>query len=230
MADKSYIYGDTVNATHQIGRQKYRRPQAMLWSEQPGVLDGGFYVPPGSEIGASVLDPTYPNSFIILSDHNRQPIDIKNNRIEKRQRMVNGGMRSYFIADKATITLSWNNLPSRAFSTNPQFNSDGVTSLNSSQTSEVDATEYTIDGGAGGNELLDWYENHTGAFYVFLAYDKYREFGTDAAAYTHLRQYNQVLKMFVTDFSYSIQKRGGSNPGANSGLDLWNVSVTLEEA
>jgi hypothetical protein len=229
MADKSYIYGDTANATHQIGRQKYRRPQAMLWSEQPGVLDSGFYVPPGSEIGASVADATYPNSFIILSDHNRQPMDIKNNRIEKRQRMVNGGMRSYFVADKATITLSWNNLPSRAFSTNPQFGSDGTTALNTNTTT-TDATEYTVDGGAGGNELLDWYETHTGAFYVFLAYDKYREFGKDAAAYQHLRQYNQVLKMFVTDFSYSIQKRGGSNPSNNSGLDLWNVSVTLEEA
>jgi hypothetical protein len=84
--------------------------------------------------------------------------------------------------------------------------------------------EYTVDGGAGGAELLDWYEKHYGTFYVFLAYDKFTEFGRDAAAYAYLAQYQEVLEMYITDFTYSVQKRGGTN------FDMWDITITLEEA
>jgi hypothetical protein len=48
-------------------------------------------------------------------------------------------------------------------------------------------------------------------------------FGEDDAAYTHLPQYNQLIEMFISDFSYSVVKRGGNN------YDFWNISVALEE-
>ena len=83
--------------------------------------------------------------------------------------------------------------------------------------------QYTTDGGAGGVEILDWYENHKGSFWVYLAYDKYSNFGKDEAAYAHLPQYNQLIEMSITDFSYNVNKRGNSN------FDLWDISVTLEE-
>ena len=203
-----------TDSTYMNNRKQYARPQAILFSENPGELSGGSYVPSGYEIGNSINDS---GSFIILSDHNRSPLDFGVQRIENRQRMVNGRMRSYWIADKRTLSVSWDMLPSRSFSSDP--NLDTTTGL---PTNVV--MDYTVDGGAGGAELLDWYEKHYGTFYVFLSYDKFPEFGRDDAAYTHLAQYQEVLEMYITDFTWSVQKRGGSN------FDMWNISITLEEA
>jgi hypothetical protein len=58
---------------------------------------------------------------------------------------------------------------------------------------------------------------------MFLAYDNYSNFGSDAAAFNNLGKYNEVVEVFFSDFNYSVQKRGGSN------YDFWNISVTLEE-
>jgi hypothetical protein len=85
-------------------------------------------------------------------------------------------------------------------------------------------TPFTVDGGAGGVEILDWYNNHKGPFWVYLAYDKYINFSKDDQnRYIKLGQYNQIIEMYISDFNYSVQKRGGSN------YDFWNISITLEE-
>lgn len=73
----------------------------------------------------------YLNSTIKISEHNRQPVQISPNRIEKTQRMSNGTLRKFHIADKDSISLSWTMLPS--FST------------------------YTVDGGYGAVELKNFY-------------------------------------------------------------------------
>jgi hypothetical protein len=195
-------------------KKQYARPQAILFSDNPGETSNGIYVPSGYEIGNSLSDT---GSFITLSDHNRGSLDFGFQRIENRQRMVNGRMRSYWVADKRNLSVSWSMLPSRSYSSDPNFST--TTSLPTSQ-----VTEYTVDGGAGGAELLDWYEKHYGTFYVFLAYDKFTDFGRNDAAYTHLAQYQEVLEMYITDFTYNVQKRGGTN------FDMWDVSITLEEA
>jgi hypothetical protein len=204
------------------GRRKYHRPQAMLWSENSGTLTGGLYVPNGLEVGqdpGSESDESNYNQFLILSDDNRASIDFSNNRIETRERMINGRMRSYHIADKLQINTSWQMLPSRSYYTDPEFNA----TTGKSPYNGIVNQEYTTDGGAGGVELLDWYENHQGPFWVYLAYDKYSNFGKDSSAYGHLPQYNQLLQMYFSDFNYSVVKRGNSN------FDFWNISVTLEE-
>ena len=202
------------------GRKRYQRPQAIIWSNNSGTLSNGFYVPTGYEIGATVPGGTNPNlvdQFLILSDHNRGELNFSNERIEQRQRTINGRMRSYYIADKLNMSVSWTNLPSRANAGPAEFDSSGISAFLRS------TGEYTADGGAGGVELLDWYENHKGSFWMFLSYDKYSNFGKDEADYGNLNKYNQIVEVFISDFNYSVQKRGGNN------LDLWNVSVTLEE-
>lgn len=201
-----------ASQTYMQNRVQYSRPQGMLWSKNPGTLVDGIYLPSNSEYGSR----SGTEEFLILSDHNRGPIDFGITRIETRQRMVNGRMRSYHVADKVTIDVSWNMLPSRAFNVRPGFSTEGETLTG--------AVANTADGGAGGEEMLAWYENNTDPIWVFLAYDKYQNFGTDNAAYTHLGQYNQIIEMYITSFDYTVVKRGGSNH------DLWNVSVTLEEA
>jgi hypothetical protein len=181
------------------------RPQAMLWSDNPGILEDGYYVPQGEE-GVD---------FIIVSDHNRSEISFSNERIETRQRMVNGGMRSYWIADKLKISSSWSRLPSRPFDGNVVFDSAGdIVTAN--------YISYTVDGAAGGVDMLSWYENHPGSFYLFLSYDKYREDGIEN--YNKLQTYSQVLRVYFSSFDYNVEKRSGG------GFDFWTVNVSMEEA
>jgi len=209
-----------ATAAYLTGRRRYQRPQALLWSENPGTLVNGVYVPDGYEVQgnfAGSADPNLINQFLILSDHNRGELNFTPTRIEQRQRTINGRMRSYHIADKLTMSVSWNNLPSRSYSQDAGFLATGLSPDKNT------TGEFTTDGGAGGVELLDWYENHTGPFWMFLAYDKYSNFGKTDADYAHLAQYNQIIQVYIADFNYSVVKRGGSNH------DLWNISVTLEE-
>jgi hypothetical protein len=177
-------------------------------------------VPTGAEIGANPSGVSSSNldQFLILSDHNRGEISINTERIEERKRTINGRMRSYHIADKLDFSWSWNNLPSRAYSDFANFNQSGISAFKGSQ------DEYTADGGAGGVALLDWYENHKGSFWMFLSYDKYTNFASGAEQFDQLDAYSQIVEVYFSNFNYSIVKRGGENH------DLWNISVSLEEA
>jgi hypothetical protein len=206
---------------YMTNRKQYQRPQAMLWANNPGTISSGLYIPRGFEVGQDTEDALVGDlldEFLILSDDNRAPLDFQPLRIEKRERMINGRMRSYHIADKLSISTSWSMLPSRSFASEPKFN-DLAVPYNTS-TSE----KFTTDGGAGGVEVLEWYNSHKEPFWVYLAYDKYSNFlDTDENKYSRLGQYNQIVEMYISDFNYSVQKRGGSNH------DFWNISVTLEE-
>jgi hypothetical protein len=81
-----------------------------------------------------------------LSEHNRNPMSIGYNRIEKTQRMSNGTLRKFFIADKKTLSVSWDQLPS-------YYN-------------------YTVDGGWGALDIKTFYEGVLGksSFPVTIAY------------------------------------------------------------
>lgn len=236
----NYIYG---NGSTIKGRKTWKRPQAMLWADAAPTISGSKLIPVGYEIGSDLTGiplADQEDTFLILSDHNRAALEMSTERIEQRQRMANGTMRSYHIADKLTISTSWNMLPSRGFKVVPNFNQEtgkpGVLTpedlddpndlidLPTNSTYFAHKSEqYTADGGAGGGEMLDWYENHTGPFWVLLSYDKYNNFGDDNAARTHLAEYSDAKQMYISSFTYSVVKRGGAN------FDMWDVSVTLEE-
>ena len=209
-----------ATSAYLTGRKRYSRPQSILWANNAGTLSNGLYVPNGIEVGASTeeTDPDLLDQFIILSDHNRGEMQFNNQRIEQRQRTINGRMRSYHIADKLTMSVSWNMLPSRGYAGLAGY--DEATGLSP----DIRTTdEYTADGGAGGGELLDWYETHQGPFWMYLAYDKYKNFEGQDYQYNALNRYNQIIQVYFADFNYSVVKRGASNH------DLWNISVVLEE-
>jgi len=210
---------------YMIGRKKYSRPQGLIFADNPGFLDGGKIVPEGSEM----------TDFIILSDDNRAPIEFDTERLESRQRTINGRMRSYHIADKLKISSSYKLLPSRAFSEATSFSSatgkpdslvertlDGGVSrpVNPSGSAYYKDQQYTTDGGAGGLDLLDWYESHQGSFWVYLSYDKYNNLNNEK---NRLSEYSEVVEVFFSNFTYSVEARGGSNH------DFWNISFSLEE-
>jgi hypothetical protein len=213
-----------TTSAYMSGRKRYQRPQAALWSNNAGTLTGGLYVPNGYEVGADTAetDPDLLNQFIILSDHNRSELAFTPQRIEQRQRTINGRMRSYHIADKMQISFSWSMLPSRSYYQVAAF--DDATGISPYKNN---TQEFTADGGAGGVAILDWYNSHTGPFWMYLAYDNYANFKEDGEivnnSFGHLAQYNEIIEVYFADFNYSVVKRGGSN------FDMWNISVTLEE-
>jgi hypothetical protein len=214
MADEPPVIDDRVRYIQ--GRKKYNRPSGMLWSENSGTLKNGLYIPYGYEIGTitdDIEDKSLINQFLLITDDNRQPLEFSEERIEKRERMINGRMRSYHIADKLKLSTSWNLIPSRSHSDVPEFN------LTTGVSPKV---SYTTDGGAGGADMLEWYDSHKGSFWVFLAYDRKGIFKGTPDPYDHLGQYNQLIEMFISDFSYSVEKRGNK-------FDFWNVSISLEE-
>ena len=181
--------------------------------------NGNKIIPYGYEVntntfGLSETTNDKFNAFIILPDHNRGEIDVSIDRLGQRSRMVNGRMRSFHTADKRTVSVSWDMLPSRSFENSPQF--DPTTGIRADNAGE----KYVVDNSTGAADILDWYENHTGPFYVYLAYDRFDNFAKD---YDRLNEYNEVIQMYITDFSYNVVRRGGTN------YDFWNISVTLEE-
>jgi hypothetical protein len=243
---------------YMVGRKAYSRPQGLLLANNPGYISDGKRIPDGQEF----------EDFIILSDDNRGPINFSTNRLERKERTVNGRMRSYHIADKLNISVDWNMLPSRSFSVAPQFNDstdpepgkvknlveqatiEEVTRISGTmpvpppnttpagesqvvrprrENASVSPTgspyykdqQYTSDGGAGGVDLLDWYETYTGSFWLFLSYDKYTNLNNER---DRLSEYSEVLEVFCSGFEYSVEKRGSSNH------DFWNISLSLEEA
>ena len=193
-------------------RKYYGRPQAMLFSNNPGSVENGFYVPDGEEF----------NDFLILSDHNREPISFSQQRIENRVRTVNGRMRSYHIADKVIISTRWQNLPSRSASSRIITNESGQAFIGSND------LFYTADKGAGAMDILDWYENNQASFWVFIAYDKFNNFEVDDPElkydYSKMNQYNEIIEVFFSDFQHDVSKRGQASH------DFWDISLTLEEA
>lgn len=206
-----------ATSTYMSNRIKFQRPQALLFSDNAGTLDSGLYIPTGDE----------GTDFIILSDHNRSPFSVSKQRIETRNRMINGTMRSYHTADKINLSCSWTRLPSRAYSSDPSY-TDGVldqTQVTASATGAplgYQPEEHTADGGAGGADLLEWYENHVGPFWVYLSYDKSGE--------GNLNRYTQVLQMYFSGFDYDVEKRGNAwSSGTSAGYDMWNINLSLEE-
>ena len=199
-----------VSSAYMSGRKKYTRPQAIIFSNNSGGI---------SPEGVPRIDGIEGEDFIVLSDHNRSDISFNTNRLENRKRMVNGHMRSYHIADKINLSFSYNLLPSRSFSGDQSFSASGQYVNN--------LVEYTADGGAGGAELLEWYDTNPGSFYVFISYDKPQSFPVDPEKpqehYNNLDKYSDELEVFFSDFSYNVVKRGQTNH------DLWDISISLEE-
>ena len=192
------------NETYISGRKKYQRPQAILFADNSGTQTDGKWTPNGEEFA----------NFIILTDDNRQYIDLSYDRIEKRERMINGRMRSYHVADKLKLSVNWDMIPSRAFDDTPTFNP--ITGA------LVDASaieSYTTDRGAGGADMKDWYDANVGSFWVYLSYDDPNQSGYDKMGVA----YNEPVEMYFSNFAYTVQRRGGTT------FDLWNVQMSLEE-
>jgi hypothetical protein len=77
-----------------------------------------------------------------ITDHNRAQLSIDVERIEKKQRMANGTMRKYIVADKRIFSTSWTMLPK--------------------------LTSQTVDGFWGADAIESFYNTQTGYFTLEL--------------------------------------------------------------
>lgn len=141
------------------------------------------------------------DEYIYLTDDGRAEMSVSSVRIETRERMINGTMRTWHVADKKTFSTSWTNIPSRA------RDEDGGPII--SETYGNAGTHW-----AAGSELLDWYDSHTGGFWALMIYDRENN-------YDSIYSYDLVNVTFL-EMSHSVQKRGKTS-------DLWNMSMSLEE-
>lgn len=116
-----------------------------------------------------------------LSDASRSPLEIGTERLEQRERMANGRMRSKHIADKHTFSMSWSFLPSR---------------------SVVAGQNIVADGYASATDLKRFYDAVTGEFTMKLYMDN--GLGTAINGQGIYDEY----KVFFSSFSSSVEKRG----------------------
>lgn len=79
-----------------------------------------------------------------ISDHNRGDLSISPERIERKQRMVDGTLRKYVVADKRSFSVNWKDLPHHS--------------------------AYTVDGFWGADQIRAFYTSTIGAFNLELTY------------------------------------------------------------
>ena len=77
-----------------------------------------------------------------ITDHNRGEVGIDVERIEKKQRLANGTLRKFFIADKRTFQTQWTMVPK--------------------------LTTQTVDGFYGADDMESFYNSTPGAFTLTL--------------------------------------------------------------
>jgi hypothetical protein len=146
-------------------------------------------------VAVSIDNSTWYN----LTDHNRQPLQYSPQRIEQVQRMANGSMRKMVIANKAIYDVSWKDIPTAT---------QAITSQ-SGQT--LPAYQPTVDGNYGAGFLKAFYEKYVfQPIWIKLTFANDNYTGTSHSAsklVTPSTDNHQILKVFITDFKYTVNKR-----------------------
>lgn len=139
-----------------------------------------------------------------ITDHGRAPLNMTTERIGTDKRMADGTLRRQHVAVKRTWSVNWENLPS---------------------TNEVLGALKTADGGWSGEEIETFHQTTPGVFRMVLKRGSAIGLEVPAAALSLGPSYEDDnfygVNVMFTEFSKDVTKRGL--------VDLWNISVTLEE-
>jgi hypothetical protein len=134
-----------------------------------------------------------------LTDHNRQPIVYSPQRIEQSQRMANGTMRKFVIANKGLYDVSWQMVPS------------GSANITSQSGQTITSYSPTVDGKLGAGFMKAFYDTYVfNPIWIKLTFASDNATGTahvpsQLASPTEAN--HQIVKVFMTDFKYTINKR-----------------------
>lgn len=157
-------------------------------------------------ISAGIAVSTDNVTWYPLTDHNRAPINISMERIEQSQRMADGTMRKYVIANKNIFDTSWSFIPA------------ATQTISSLSGNNIAAFKPTVDGNYGAGFIKAFYETNVfNPIYIKLTH------ATDTTAgNSHYSSQQgssatvpsngigngiEVRKVFITNFSYDIIKR-----------------------
>jgi len=160
---------------------------------------------------------------IIVTDHNRGALSIDTEEIAKQQRMVNGTLRKFIVAEKRTISMSWEMLPTAV----------GAVVGGESNGTYYGTSTLQILGGDGIRDFIRDVRSKSSCdadFYVRLyrGDDKRPDDATRVQAdIDKILNRKDDIHVMVEDLSWDIQKRGATYEGIP--YDFWNVSVTLVE-
>lgn len=158
--------------------RKYLRPSLMIFCENEPVRGTG-----GNSNNWDLTGGVAGKKYIYLTDNNREDLSVSYERIEYKQRMINGTMRSYHVADKRTFATNWTSIPSRKV-----------------HVTEYSAQRQTV---AAGQEMNDWYKTHTGSFWLLLVFD------SDSTISQSNIKYNvEKVQVFFDNFSFNVLERG----------------------
>ena len=150
-------------------------------------------------INAGIAISLNGNDWYQLTDHNRQPLQYSPQRIEQVQRMGNGSMRKMVIANKAVYDVSWKDIPS------------ATQTITSQSGQSVPAYKPTVDGNYGAGFMKAFYESYVfQPVWIKLTYANDNATGTSHSSsrtVTPSTNNYQILKVFITDFKYTINKR-----------------------
>jgi len=122
-----------------------------------------------------------------ITDHGRSPLSISIERIENKQRMVDGTMRRYTVAKKRTWSCDWENLPH-----------------SNSAIKNGRPGMKTADGGWAGQDIENFHNTTDGPFKMRL------RAGMDEGKATTDAAIEEVTVM-ITDYSREVIKRGNSD-------------------
>lgn len=129
-----------------------------------------------------------------LTDHNRDPIDISTEVIETQARMANGRMKKYVVAQKNTISVSWNYVPSK--------------------------TSETADLNHGAAWIESFYRSNVGSpIYLKVVASELNSSGNFVTAKTG----SEVYTVFMNNFSKSIINRTKISDYVNMSIDFTEV-------
>ncbi len=130
---------------------------------------------------------------VTLSDHSRKELKITADTIEKGGRLIDGTLRTQHIASKNTYSTSWDLLPADS--------------------------NATVDGYAGGNDLLTIWQNNVGPITMEL-------YNRDSARKGSTPDSTVTVKMKPP--AVDIARRNVMSPNGRL-TDYWNVSLEFEE-
>jgi len=151
----------------------------------------------------SLIHLTVNGELKKVSDHNRSPLAEDVERIENKQRMVDGTLRRYSVVKKRTWSCSWELLPS----------------------TNVGGGLATADGGMAGMELENIANTVDTPMRMVIRRGSARGMAVPTVTNAQLPYSDSnfyIVNVMISEFSKEVVKRGPKS-------DLWNVNLTLEE-
>jgi hypothetical protein len=139
----------------------------------------------------------------MITDHGRQPLTEKIERIGTDKRMANGTLRRFYVGIKRSWDVTWQNIPS---------------------TNTVTGGYSTADGGYSGEQIQAFYNANQGKFRLVLKRGSAIGLSTPNPAESALPYQDQnfyICNVMFTDFSKDVVRRGS--------VDFWNITLTMEE-